>query len=179
MPPHQDLNQQSSRLEPDEATLVLSENYIMYSGGLIERSKGPSIEPEVEDGIASLEAFDGILTEAASRGADIKRDRHSSPMHIDHFDGSDATHVLVHVSLVFGGGKAFVDFLKFAQPLVLQWLKNRGGRSITIKANGNSIRVTGVNDLSQAVAAIERLSQGAIPPDSTRKAAKGSSIEER
>lgn len=63
------------------------------------------------------------------------------------------------VEYVIASGTA-VAFLKLARDPLLQWLKNHGAREIVIRKGGWSIRVKGNNDIEQAIAAMQRISEG-------------------
>jgi len=53
-----------------------------------------------------------------------------------------------------GGGTVF---LKMSRDVLIQWLKNRAGRSITLKRGDTSVILHGINDVDAAIATMNEL----------------------
>ncbi|MDD3080190.1 MAG: hypothetical protein PHH37_13980 [Paludibacter sp.] len=52
---------------------------------------------------------------------------------------------------------AIILFLREIKPLILEWIKNRGSRSVKIEIDGVKIEVTGHNDIDKIIEKIKRL----------------------
>ena len=110
-----------------------------------------------KDPKASSQLITKIKKEANKQDATISESYDKIKGRELHFDGGTTWSIHQLLTLAFGtGGSAWV-FLKFVKPLILQWLKNRGGRSVMIKSGDHEIIVTGSNDIDKAVAALKAL----------------------
>lgn len=74
---------------------------------------------------------------------------------IRHFDGG-ITYSITQTLVALGGVGAIAGLLKAAQPMIVQWLKNRAGRTIKVKHGTTTIEVGTVEQLETTLKALER-----------------------
>lgn len=60
------------------------------------------------------------------------------------------------IEIVFQGAYGAI-FLKYMRDLLLQWLENRGGRSMTIEVDSMKITVTGAVDVDRALTVLRKM----------------------
>lgn len=96
--------------------------------------------------------------ETIGKGFELRVDRQSSRRAIQgrrNFDGG-TTFTLTETLLALGGVGAIAGLLRAAQPMIVQWLKNRGGRGIKVKNGKSTIEVDTVEQLEAALKLLER-----------------------
>jgi hypothetical protein len=148
----------------------------------MDRSTGEPVHTESRGPDAnadeSVQLRGRIEAEAQSAGGTVEREsitRHEGgpgggSARRNYFDGGFDTTMIEHCALMFGSGGAGIVFLKTAGPALVQWLKNRGSRSVRIKYGDAEVSLTGTNDISTAIEAIEKLAaapSGGDPAPST------------
>jgi hypothetical protein len=72
----------------------------------------------------------------------------------NNFDGGITSTLTNNFIFLFGSGGAGWLFFKEIKPLLLQWLKNKESRSVTVKRGDISIVIKGENDLEKVTQAI-------------------------
>lgn len=82
--------------------------------------------------------------------------------HVDdrekHFGGALTTIVFAKVLMSVGAAGAGIAFLNATRDLAVQWMKNRGGRSISITdSTGKSVSISGDDDFEKALKILNEL----------------------
>ena len=149
------------------------------SGGVAfePRKEKPSYEPPDRDYAQSKHLEKQITALALEHGASWSEDTHEKLDWKRRLQDDPNAHkkgylfgdLAIHDHLVrnvvylvpIGGGAAVL--IKAVKDLLLQWLKNKGTRTIQIQKGDVSVSVTGENDFQKALEMVERLKQRPKP----------------
>jgi len=114
------------------------------------------ITPDDKNRYMSKQLLNQIKEEASKQNAKISEHHSSSDAGGLHHSMGFATHIVNQftVSLVFS---SFLAFMTKVGPYLIQWMKNMGGRSVTVKVGHIEIKITGSNDIEKAISAFKEL----------------------
>ena len=155
---------------PNDAQLQGKIEHLAQSQGATIRNEVKSspqfVDPAMREGRASTvpERHGGRMP--LSHEGDLRRIPHAG------VDVSAIATVISTVAISLGGTGAAVLFLRTAREVLVQWLKNRGHREITIKRGTLVVKVRGTASLEDAMRMIEQLP--ATEPEKARVAIKKS-----
>lgn len=111
---------------------------------------------EQRDYALGLQMLSRIAAEAGGAGVEVKR---NSQRYRDdnarHFDGG-ITHYISETLVALGGLAGIAAVIKSVQPILVQWLKNKGGRKIEIKVGESHIKIEGDVDIQRFLVDMER-----------------------
>lgn len=74
-----------------------------------------------------------------------------------HFDGGITEYITDNLIISFTAAGGATALLKFGKDVFIQWMKNRGGRSIKIKVGEFEVEIKGTNDIKKAMDVIEKI----------------------
>ncbi|WNJ17863.1 effector-associated constant component EACC1 [Pontibacter sp. G13] len=96
--------------------------------------------------------------EAEAQDAEIEHvTKHLGTGSARNFDGGMDTNVLQTLSIIFGSGGLALAYLAALKPLIVEWLKNRNGRTMRIKKGEVEIELKGLQDFEEAITVLKRL----------------------
>ncbi len=162
-----------------EVELLLVDSYdevLGPSGGRGFTELGRVLEPSDVNPGESRQLLDRIHSEALRVGLKARTTETRRARNINRFDFG--THTNIVATLVAAGGGALVALLKGTRPLLVQWLKNRSSRSVTIKRGDTTIHIAGDSNIAEAVKALEHL-ETTRPAATPKKSMKQSSKPRR
>lgn len=127
----------------------------------------PSSAPEDADPSQSVRLFSEIKSAAKAAGAkmaggeEVRTERdelgRDGPFRADYYDAGQDIVRIGEWAIAFGSSGALILFLRTSGTALVQWLKNRGSRSVTVKYGDIEVALRGSNDLEKALEAVEQL----------------------
>lgn len=114
-------------------------------------------EPADHNPVASADLSRKIWDEAVKRGITptTREERHKPPVQISRYDFASITEIVKSAAVATTGGVA-ISILRSIQPHLAQWLKNRAGRTVTIKTRDYEITAKGDLDIENALRELGR-----------------------
>lgn len=130
-----------------------------------------NFEKEVEADLEQLKMIEemqkslGLLeSESKANGLKTNRDTDRQELKINRLEPGGAQQI-VEVFTAVGGFAGIALVLKTLQPIIVQLLKNRGARGISVKTKDRTITIKGSNDVDEAIRLLNSMPKETKKPE--------------
>jgi len=115
--------------------------------------------PEDKDSHKSVESMKFITKRAEEINLAVTRKSKSHDMTklMPSCDGGPTSNLIEIISIAFGSGGIFLTYFEIVKPIIIEWLKNRNGRSIKIKSENKELEINGIKSLDEVLNFIKEL----------------------
>ena len=148
----------------ERISVQLKDSYnIEVDGG--DRVRGPRVDvtgqhsrifPPDDDLAQSQQLTTEMEKVARNNDGEIRHDSERlDDSDIRFLEGITPATIIDTITILFGTGGAAYAFIETVRPIVIQWMKNRSSRSVTVKKGNLEIKIEGSGDLDKAVKALK------------------------
>lgn len=139
-------------------TVIRIEFHDSYTHHLGLRDESSTYWPEDANPGVSYSLIKSIKEEAGKLDAEISEDTKSyePPVKKQYFDMGFDIEYIEYLKILFGSGGALLAYLKVIRPIIVQWMKNRAGRSAEVEVGDIKVKIKGSNDVDKVITLLEK-----------------------